>query len=322
VRCGRCNRRLSRHWLLWRQCLRRHGLWLWVRGIGGLRLPGWRHRPGRLRIRRLCVWLALRLLAGIWGSEIWGLLLLLRVPRLLWLRVSLGRLRLRVSLRCLLRVTLRCLLRVTLRRLRRVALLLRLGRITLWRLRWVRWLLRLGVARLLLLLVATRTPGGSRLGPRLPRRWRDRPLLIRRNVGRRGTLKGGLAASKQIQEAPLVDIEVACQVGIGPGPEQALAALEFPEKVEGLARAADPAAAGVGQGAALEGIHPVPARLVQLEHARLGTVDDLVEEAKQADPIDGAERGGRRRLGALLHLALGEELHTAVTGGGRPSLPV
>src|SRR4029077_17513167 len=120
----------------------------------------------------------------------------------------------------------------------------------------------------------------------------------------------------------LIDIEVARQAGIGSRPERALATLKFPEEVEGLPRTADPAPAGMGQGAALEGIHPVPARLVQLEHARLGTVDDLVEEAKQADPIDGAEWGGRGRLGALLHLALGEELHTAVTGGGRPSLPV
>jgi hypothetical protein len=123
-------------------------------------------------------------------------------------------------------------------------------------------------------------------------------------------------------EATLVDVEVARQVGIGSGPERALAALEFPEEVEGLPRAAHPTAAGVSQGAALEGIHPVPSRLVQLEHATLGTVDDLVEEAKQADAVDGAERGGRGLLGALLHLALGEELHTAVTGGGRPSLPV
>jgi hypothetical protein len=78
----------------------------------------------------------------------------------------------------------------------------------------------------------------------------------------------------------------------------------------------------VDEGAALEGIDPVPSRLVQLEHTGLGTVDDLVEEAKQAEPIDGTERGGGRLLGGLLPLALGEELHTAVTGGGRPSLPV
>jgi hypothetical protein len=78
----------------------------------------------------------------------------------------------------------------------------------------------------------------------------------------------------------------------------------------------------VGQGAALEGIHPVPARLVQLEHARLGTIHHLVEEAKQAESIYGAERGRRWLLAALLHLALGEELHTAVTGGGRLTLPV
>ena len=309
MRRGRCDRRLSRHWRL-----RRHGLWLRVGWIRGLRLPGWgRHRPGRLGIRRLRVWLALRLPGRIRGDREAGSLLLW-ITRLLGLRVSLG---------LLLGVTLRRLLWVTLRRRLRVALLLRLGRIALRRLRRVSRLLRLGVAGLLLLLlIATRTPGGSRLGPGLPRGRRDRALLIWGDVGCRGTLKGGLAASKQILKATLIDIEVARQVGIGSRPERALATLKFPEEVEGLPRTADPAPAGMGQGAALEGVHPVPARLVQLEHARLGPVDDLVEEAKQADTIDGAEWGGRGRLGALLHLALGEELHTAVTGGGRPSLPV
>jgi hypothetical protein len=160
------------------------------------------------------------------------------------------------------------------------------------------------------------------LRPGLPRGGRDWALLIGWDVRRRRTLEGRLAAPEQVEEPTLVDIEVARQVGIRPWPEQALATLEFPEEVEGLPSTADPAAAGVGQGAGLEGIHPVPSRLVQLEHARLGTVDDLVEEAKQADAIDGAERGRRGLLGALLHLALGEELHIAVTGGGRRSLPV
>jgi hypothetical protein len=135
-------------------------------------------------------------------------------------------------------------------------------------------------------------------------------------------LQRGLAATQQVLEATLVDVEVPRKVGIGPWPEQALATLELPEQIEGLPRAADPATAGMGQGAGLEGIHPVPTRFVQLEHTRLGTIDHLVEEAKQADAIDGAERRRRRLLGALLHLALGEELHTAVTGGGGPSLPV
>ena len=135
-------------------------------------------------------------------------------------------------------------------------------------------------------------------------------------------MQRALAASEQILEATLVDVEVPRQVGIGPWPEQALATLEFPEEIESLPRPADPATAGMGQGAGLEGIHPVPTRFVQLEHTRLGTIDHLVEEAKQADAIDGAERRRRGLLGALLHLALGEELHTAVTGGGGPSLPV
>ena len=308
MRRGRCNRRLTRHWLL------RHARWLRIRGIGGLRLPSrGRHRPGRLRVRRLWVWLALRLSAGIRGSRIWGCreagCLLLRITRLLGLWIPLG---------LLLGVTLRRLLGVSLRRLHRVALLWRLGRITLRRLRRVTRLLQLGELRRLLR-VATRAPGGSRL-PRLPRGRRNRALLIGWDVGRRGTLEGSLASPQQIEEPTLVDIKVARQVVIGPLPEGALAALEFPKQVEGLPRAADPTTAGMGQGTALEGIHPVAARFVQLEHAGLGTVDHLVEEAKQADAVDGAE-GGRGRLGALLPFALGE-LHTAVTGGGRPSLPV
>ena len=184
MRRGRCDWRLSRHWRL-----RRHGLWLRVGGIRGLRLPGWgRHRPGRLGIRRLRVWLALRLPGGIRGDREAGSLLLC-VARLLGLRVSLG---------LLLGITLGRLLRVTLRRRLRVGLLLRLGRIALRRLRRVTRLLRLWIAWLLLLLVSTRTPGGSRLGSRLPRGRRDRVLLIWGDVGCRGTLKGGLAASKQI----------------------------------------------------------------------------------------------------------------------------
>src|SRR3979411_585996 len=102
---------------------------------------------------------------------------------------------------------------------------------------------------------------------------------------------------------------------MGAGLERVLPALEFPEEVEGLPGTADPAAAGMDQGTGLEGIYPVASRLVQLEDTRLGTVDHLVKEAEQAESIDGAERGRRRLLGALLHLALGEELHTAVTGG-------
>ena len=302
-RHGRLSRQrwLRGHGLGWHR-LRWHGLGrcLRVGRIGGLRvgLPLWRRarirstRKGRRRVAR------------------WRLL---RVPRLLRLRVTL-RLRLRVALGLLRRVA--RLLRLGIARLLRLGVtLLRLW----WGLRRISRLLRLGIP--LLRRVAAGTPGRSRRRG-LPGGRCDRALLTGRDVRRRGPLQRALAASQQVLQASLVDIEVARQVGIGPWPEHALAALEFPEQVEGLPRAADPAAARVRQGAGLEGVHPVPLRLVQLEHTRLGTIDHLVEEAKHAGTIDGAERGRCGLLGALLHLALGEELHTAVTGGGRLSLPV
>ena len=281
-------------------------------------MPGWRgRRRGRLSRHRLR-WHGLRwrlrvpriggLRAGIRRTRIGGWRVtrgwLLRIPRLLGLRVALGRLwgearRLRLG----------------------VALRLGLGIALLRRLRRLRWIprLRLRIARLLR--VAARSPRGR--GRRwLPGGWCDGALLTGWDIRRRGPLQRGLAALQQVGQATLVDIEVARQVGIRSRPEQALAALEFPEQIEGLPRAPDPAAAGVDQGAGLEGIHPVPTRFAQLEHTRLGTIDHLVEDAKHAGAIDGAERGRSGLLGALLHLALGEELHTAVTGGGRRSLPV
>ncbi len=104
-----------------------------------------------------------------------------------------------------------------------------------------------------------------------------------------------------------------------------LAALEFPEEIEGLARPADTAAGGVRQGTALKGVDPLTTRLFQLEHARLAVVDNLVEQPKEPDTIDrviGRRLGGLGGLGVRLPFALGEELHTAVTGEGTKSLPV
>jgi hypothetical protein len=100
-----------------------------------------------------------------------------------------------------------------------------------------------------------------------------------------------------------------------------LAALEFPEEIEGLARTADPASGRVRQGAALECVRPLPTRLSELEHAGLAIVDNLVEQPEQPDTIDRAI-GRCLALGVRLPFALGEELHTAVTGKGTPSLPV
>jgi hypothetical protein len=75
------------------------------------------------------------------------------------------------------------------------------------------------------------------------------------------------------------------------------------------------------QGSRLKGIDPLPARLSELQHARLAVVDHLVEESEQPNSVDRAERRALA-LGGRLPFALGEELHTAVTGDGRPSLPV
>jgi hypothetical protein len=142
-------------------------------------------------------------------------------------------------------------------------------------------------------------------------------LLIWRDVGRRGTLERRLAASQQIQEASLVDIEVAGKGGVDAGGKHELAALELPEKIEGLASAPDAPSAGT----ALKRVDPIPARLPELQDARLAVVDNLVEQPEQPNSVDGAERR-RLGLGVRLPFALGEELHTAVTGEGRLSLPV
>ena len=169
----------------------------------------------------------------------------------------------------------------------------------------------------------------------LPGRWRlprarrrigrvdgcDRPLLIWRNVGRRGALQDRLTASQQVQQPGFVDVQVAGEAGVDAWSEHELAALEFPEEIEGLTRTADAASGGVRQRPALEGVDPLPTGLSELEHAGLAVVDNLVEQPKQPDTIDRAV-GRRLALGVRLPFALGEELHTAVTGEGTPSLPV
>src|ERR1700694_2407067 len=173
--------------------------------------------------------------------------------------------------------------------------------------------------RPLLRLPAWRRLARARLRVGLVRR--DRSLLTGRDIGGRGALECRLTAPQQIQEACLVDIEVAGEAGVDAGGEHELAALKLPEEIEGLAGAPDPPPAGVRKRAALKGIDPVPARLTELQHARLAVVDHLVEESEEPNSIDGAERRGLG-LGSRLPFALGEELHTAVTGDGRPSLPV
>jgi hypothetical protein len=122
-------------------------------------------------------------------------------------------------------------------------------------------------------------------------------------------------------EAGLVDIKVASEAGIDPGCEHEFAALELPQEIKSLAGPTYAATPGVSQSPVLKAIDPLAARLAEFEDARLAAVDHLVEEPEQPDSIDGAERGGLR-LGAGLAFALGEELHTAVTGHGTPSLPV
>jgi hypothetical protein len=77
----------------------------------------------------------------------------------------------------------------------------------------------------------------------------------------------------------------------------------------------------MGQRAGLKGIDPLPTGLSKLQDARLAVVDHLIEKSEQPNSIDGAERRGLG-LGSRLPFALGEELHTAVTGDGRLSLPV
>jgi hypothetical protein len=274
----------------------------------------------------------LRRRALLWHPLGWHLLrwhLLLRVCRVAGLRLALG---LRVPLWWV-----------------------RLGLCLLPRV-WRSWVGGWRVTRLLW--VAARSPGGSRwharltsLRPalrgrrrhtgvlarwltRLPRwhlawaglpvgrvRGSDRPLLIRRDIGGRRALERRLAAAQQVEEASLVDIEVSCQRRVYARVERELAAPELPQEIEGLPGATDPAATRVRQRTPLKGIDPVPARLPELQNPRLAAVDHLVQESEQPDPIDGAERR-RLGLGARFPFALGEELHTAVTGKGAPSLPV
>lgn len=155
----------------------------------------------------------------------------------------------------------------------------------------------------------------------VPVRGRDRPLLIRRDIRSRGALEDGLAASQQIEKTRLVDVEVSRQGWVDAGCERELATLEFPEEIERLPGAPNAATARMRQRAPLKGVDPVPAWLVELQDAGLAAIDHLVEEAEQPNSIDGAERLGLCR-GARFPFALGEELHTAVTGNGMPSLPV
>src|SRR5439155_2344254 len=164
----------------------------------------------------------------------------------------------------------------------------------------------------------------ARRWPRLPRRrlagdrrrvraldGSDRPLLIRRDIGSRRALEDRLTASQQVQQPGFVDVEVASEAGVDAWGERELAALEFPEEIEGLTRPPDTAAGGVRQRTALEGVDPLAAGLSELEHARLAAVDNLVEQPEQPDTIDRAI-GRRLALGVRLPFALGEELHTAV----------
>ena len=266
-----------------------------------------------------------------------------------WHRLLRHRLR-RPLLGLLRRIVLVAGLRLLVRLLRRVGLPLRLGRVRSALIR-----LRIGGLQR----VAARTPGRRRrhaglagghtrltgrwpllrsargrlrsklagCGSWLPGGWigsvhrRDRPLLIWRDIRSGGALERRLAAPEQFQQAPLVNVEVPGQAGSGAGSELELAAMEFPEEIEGVACPTDTAAAGVRQGPGLKAIHKAPPRLAELQRTRLAAVDHLVQEAEQADAIDRAERGSLG-LGARLPLALGEELHTAVTGDGRLSLPV
>ena len=257
-----------------------------------------------------------RLLRGCRGARLGlaGIALLLRVRLTLWLRARvLGALRLVggggiTGLLGVAASTPRGTLRHAGLRSRRPALRGSLGRcagiLARWRrLLWPRW--HLAWHRL-------------RVGPV---DGRDRPLLIGRDVGSRGALEHRLTASQQVQQAALIDIEVAREGGVNARGERELATLELPKEIEGLAGATDAAPAGVCQRTRLEGIDPIPTRLSELQDARLAVVDHLIEESEQPNAIDGAERRGLG-LGSRLPFALGEELHTAVTGDGRLSLPV
>lgn len=125
---------------------------------------------------------------------------------------------------------------------------------------------------------------------------------------------------QEVEESRLVDVEVAGQGRIRARREHAFARLELPEQVEGLSRAAHTTATGVRQSAGLESVNPVSAGFVELQDAGAAGIDDLVQQAKQAYPINRAERGSLGR-GRGSSFALGEKVHTAVTGAGRSTLP-
>ena len=158
-------------------------------------------------------------------------------------------------------------------------------------------------------------PGGChpRLGVKSRVHGCDLPLLVGRDVGRRRALEHGLAPAEQVEQTALVYIKVGVQLRIRAGHEHELSALKLPEEIERLARSAHPATAGVGKCPVLKGIGPGPTRLGELERARAATVDDLVEQAQQADAVDGLDLwlGSRGRAGAPL--PLGEQLHALPT---------
>jgi len=142
---------------------------------------------------------------------------------------------------------------------------------------------------------------------------RDRPLLVGRDVRGGGSLENGLAAPQQLQQPALVDVEVAGQTRILAGREGKLAALELPEQVEGLASSPDAPAAGMRQGTGLERIDPVAAWLSQFEHARLATVNYLIEQAEQAESVDRTEGWRLGRAAPLVRLSLLKERHAPTT---------
>jgi len=137
--------------------------------------------------------------------------------------------------------------------------------------------------------------------------------LAGRDVRGGGSLENGLAAAQQVQQPALVDVEVARQTRVLACREGKLAALELPEQVEGLASSPDAPATGMRQRAGLERVYPVPARLVQFEHAGLAAVDHLIEQAEKAESVDRTEGWPFGRATAVVSLSLLEERHAPTT---------
>src|SRR5256885_719791 len=82
---------------------------------------------------------------------------------------------------------------------------------------------------------------------------------------------------------------------------------------EGRGGPAAAPATGMRQRAGLERVYPVPARLVQFEHAGLAAVDHLIEQAEKAESVDRAEGWPFGRATALVSLSLLEERHAPTT---------